>query len=60
MAEPTSARIVVLLGAPNAGKTSLYNHLTGSRFKTVNYPGATVEYSVGKLRAAGEAAHVSA
>jgi ferrous iron transport protein B len=43
----------VLLGAPNAGKTSLYNHLTGSRYKTVNYPGATVEFSVGKLRADG-------
>lgn len=57
MAEPTSAKIVVLLGAPNAGKTSVYNHLTGSRFKTVNYPGATVEYSVGKLRAAGEPAN---
>lgn len=48
------AKIVVLLGAPNAGKTSLYNHLTGSRYKTVNYPGATVEYSVGRLRAIGE------
>lgn len=60
MAEPTSAKIVVLLGAPNAGKTSLYNHLTGSRFKTVNYPGATVEYSVGKLRAAGEPAQGAA
>jgi len=45
-----SGKVVVLVGAPNAGKTSLYNHLTGSRFKTVNYPGATVEYSVGRLR----------
>lgn len=43
-------KVIVLLGAPNAGKTSLYNHLTGSRYKTVNYPGATVEFSVGKLR----------
>ncbi|HNY31210.1 MAG TPA: ferrous iron transporter B [Fibrobacteria bacterium] len=54
------ARIIVLLGAPNAGKTSLYNHLTGSRFKTVNYPGATVEYSVGRLRAPGESASIGA
>lgn len=38
-----------LVGAPNSGKTTLYNWLTGSRFKTVNYPGATVEYSLGKL-----------
>lgn len=40
---------VALVGAPNSGKTTLYNWLTGSKFKTVNYPGATVEYSLGGL-----------
>lgn len=45
------ARNVGLVGAPNSGKTTLYNWLTGSHFKTVNYPGATVEYSLGKLAA---------
>lgn len=40
----------VLVGSPNSGKTTLYNWLTGSKFKTVNYPGATVEYSVGQLQ----------
>ncbi len=40
----------VLVGSPNSGKTTLYNWLTGSNFKTVNYPGATVEYSVGSLQ----------
>ena len=44
-------RVIALVGAPNSGKTTLYNWLTGSRFKTVNYPGATVEYSLGKLAA---------
>ncbi|MBC7741929.1 MAG: ferrous iron transporter B [Bdellovibrionaceae bacterium] len=39
-----------LVGSPNSGKTTLYNWLTGARAKTVNYPGATVEYSVGPLR----------
>lgn len=39
--------ITALIGAPNSGKTTLYNWLTQSKFKTVNYPGATVEYSVG-------------
>ena len=43
-------RSIVLFGPPNAGKTSLYNQLTGSRFKTVNYPGATVDYAVGRLK----------
>jgi len=40
---------VALIGAPNCGKTTLYNWLTNSKFKTVNYPGATVEYSLGTL-----------
>jgi len=39
-----------LVGSPNSGKTTLYNWLTGSRSKAVNYPGATVEYSLGTLR----------
>ncbi|MFZ4403588.1 MAG: ferrous iron transporter B [Pseudobdellovibrionaceae bacterium] len=40
---------VALVGAPNSGKTTLYNWLTASHFRTVNYPGATVEYSLGSL-----------
>lgn len=43
------SKTVALVGSPNSGKTTLYNWLTGSHFKTVNYPGATVEYSVGQL-----------
>jgi ferrous iron transport protein B len=42
---------IALIGAPNSGKTTLYNWLTGSNFKTVNYPGATVEFSLGRLAA---------
>ena len=41
--------VITLLGQPNSGKTTLFNTLTGSNFKTSNYPGATVEYSVGRL-----------
>ncbi|RYZ66221.1 MAG: GTP-binding protein, partial [Proteobacteria bacterium] len=43
-----SEAFVALVGSPNSGKTTLFNWLTGSRFKTVNYPGATVDYSIGK------------
>ena len=43
---------LALIGAPNSGKTTLYNWLTGSSFKTVNYPGSTVEYSVGHVQPA--------
>jgi ferrous iron transport protein B len=39
---------VALVGSPNSGKTTLFNWLTGSKFKTVNYPGATVDYSIGQ------------
>ncbi|WP_334135808.1 ferrous iron transporter B [Tepidimonas sp.] len=35
--------IVALVGNPNAGKTALFNRLTGSRHKVANYPGVTVE-----------------
>lgn len=34
---------VALSGNPNAGKTSLFNSLTGAHHKVGNYPGVTVE-----------------
>lgn len=43
------AKNIFLVGPPNAGKTSLYNWLTHSKAKTVNYPGSTVDYLVGPL-----------
>jgi ferrous iron transport protein B len=45
----TRAPTVLLAGNPNAGKTSLFNRLTGSRAKVGNYPGVTVERRVGAL-----------
>ncbi|MGI4877098.1 MAG: ferrous iron transporter B, partial [Janthinobacterium lividum] len=45
----TRAPMVALVGNPNAGKTSLFNALTGSRQKVGNYPGVTVERKAGKL-----------
>lgn len=41
--------VITLVGQPNSGKTTLFNLLTGSNFKTANYPGSTVEFSVGKF-----------
>ncbi len=41
---------IALVGSPNSGKTTLYNWLTGANNKTVNYPGATVDFSKGELR----------
>lgn len=44
---------VALVGSPNAGKTSVFNHLTGLRAKTGNYPGVTVGRRVGITHADG-------
>ena len=38
---------LALVGAPNSGKTSLFNALTGSRQKVANYAGVTVERKTG-------------
>jgi ferrous iron transport protein B len=39
---------VALVGNPNAGKTTLFNALTGLRAKTANFPGTTVERRIGR------------
>lgn len=44
-----SAKRVLVAGNPNVGKTSLFNALTGSRFRVGNYPGVTVESREGQL-----------
>lgn len=36
-------QLIALVGHPNAGKTSLFNALSGARQKVGNYPGVTVE-----------------
>lgn len=41
--------LITLVGSPNSGKTTLFNYLSGKKYKTVNYPGATIEYSVAKF-----------
>lgn len=41
---------VALVGNPNAGKTTLFNRLTGLRASTANFAGTTVEHRVGALR----------
>jgi ferrous iron transport protein B len=41
--------LVAVAGNPNAGKSALFNALTGARQKVGNYPGVTVERKSGRL-----------
>ena len=43
----SSINNIALVGNPNCGKTSLFNHLTGARQKVANYAGVTVERKEG-------------
>lgn len=50
----TNVLTFALAGNPNAGKTTLFNALTGMRQKVANYPGVTVERKIGIWNADGE------
>ncbi|AQQ14308.1 Ferrous iron transport protein B [Corynebacterium glaucum] len=43
----TGAPTIALVGSPNAGKSTLFNALTGAGVKMGNWPGTTVEVSRG-------------
>jgi len=47
------APVVALVGAPNTGKSTLFNALTGARVTMGNWPGTTVEVSRGVWRTEG-------
>ena len=54
-----TGRLAALVGNPNAGKTALFNRLTGSSQKVANYAGVTVERKEGRLHLAdGKAVRV--
>jgi ferrous iron transport protein B len=45
----TPLPLIAVVGNPNAGKSALFNALTGARQKVGNYPGVTVERKSGRL-----------
>jgi len=49
----TTQLIIALAGNPNAGKTTLFNQLTGARQHVSNYPGITVDHKEGHLEHKG-------
>lgn len=51
--ERANRHYVALVGPPNAGKTTLFNRLTGLRQKVANFPGVTVEHHLGRVRIPG-------
>jgi ferrous iron transport protein B len=44
---------IALSGNPNAGKTTLFNAITGARQHIANYPGVTVEKKYGRINHKG-------
>ncbi|MFW6334423.1 MAG: ferrous iron transport protein B [Desulfosalsimonas sp.] len=44
---------VALAGNPNSGKTTIFNHITGTRQKVGNWPGVTVEKKEGEIEKFG-------
>jgi ferrous iron transport protein B len=45
----TKSLTIALAGNPNAGKTTLFNAITGARQHIANYPGVTVEKKSGRV-----------
>ena len=46
--------VVLTLGNPNTGKSSLFNLLTGLKQKVGNFPGVTVDYLAGEFEVDGQ------
>jgi len=49
----TTTQKVLLVGSPNVGKSVLFNKLTGRYVTVSNYPGTTIEVSIGYCEISG-------
>ena len=49
---------IALVGQPNCGKSTIFNHLVGYKANTSNLPGTTVEYMKSEALIAGKRAEV--
>lgn len=50
---------IALVGMPNTGKSTLFNRLTGSAARVANWPGLTVEITMGRILLGGSMVHVA-
>lgn len=50
IAHATATKTIAIIGNPNVGKSSIFNHLTGLNQKIGNYPGVTVDKLVGHIK----------
>ncbi len=48
---------IVLIGQPNCGKSTIFNHLAGYKAITSNFPGTTVKFHESRFRLKGEEIH---
>lgn len=49
---------IALIGMPNAGKSTLFNRMSGASAKVANWPGVTVDLLSAKLLIAGQMAEI--
>ncbi|MFO0613945.1 MAG: ferrous iron transport protein B [Polyangiaceae bacterium] len=54
----SDAPVVLIAGNPNAGKTTVFNLLTGASAKVGNYPGVTVDRRSGRLAVSGRSVEI--
>lgn len=49
---------IVLVGQPNCGKSTIFNHVAGYKAITSNFPGKTVKYSISKMTFQGKTSEI--
>ena len=47
-------KTILLMGAPNVGKSAIFNRLTGLNVRVANYTGTTVDYAGGTMKLGSE------
>jgi ferrous iron transport protein B len=51
-------KTIAIIGNPNVGKSSIFNQLTGLNQKIGNYPGVTVDKTIGSLKHGDQTYHL--